>query len=182
MLFVSHFSQSLLIVSNSSPLPNTSHSNSSSSPAQSFSSRVFFFLWYDLPSYIYHAVHLFLPNFWGFWKFLGFFKIDKVFANFLGWFCLNNLQCSCIASHLHFNNVSCIINVCLLCWNHVCWQDWIGLSPWCFYYCMSHARAFFMHTYNFILYLIDIDLCLVLFFLSLSLSLSFYSVSLLYGT
>ena len=35
---------------------------------------------------------------------------------------------------------------------------------------MSHARAFFMHTYNFILYLIDIDLCLVLFFLSLSLS------------
>ena len=38
---------------------------------------------------------------------------------------------------------------------------------------MSHARAFFMHMYNFILYLIDIDLCLVLFFLvSLSPSLS----------
>ena len=35
-------------------------------------------------SFIMHFIHLDL-GFLGFWKFLGFFKIDEVFVKFLGW-------------------------------------------------------------------------------------------------
>ena len=55
----------------------------------------------------YHAFHSFRL------RFLGFFKIDEFFVNFLGW------VMSCIASHLHFHHVSCIqmcvLNVEILC-------------------------------------------------------------------
>ena len=40
------------------------------------------------------------------------------------------------------------LDVCLICWNDVCWKVWIGLSPWYFFFfCMSYVHAFFMHTY-----------------------------------
>ena len=32
-------------------------------------------------------------------------------------FCLNGFTSLCIASHLHYNNVLCILDVCLLCFN-----------------------------------------------------------------
>ena len=60
-------------------------------------------------------------------------------------FCLNDFKSSCIASHLNYNDVSSILDVCLLCCNDVCWYVWIGLSPWYFFFCMSHVHAFFMH-------------------------------------
>ena len=61
-----------------------------------------------------HFIHIDL-GFGDFRKILGFFKIDEVFANFWVGFCLNDPICSCIASHLHFHNISCIIDVSLLC-------------------------------------------------------------------
>ena len=39
----------------------------------------------------------------------------KFFLNFWDGFCQNDVKCSCIASHLHYNNVSYILDVCLLC-------------------------------------------------------------------
>ena len=56
-------------------------------------------------------------TFWDFWKILGFFKIDEVFVKFLVWALLNDFKWSCIASHFHYNNFSCILDVCLPCCN-----------------------------------------------------------------
>jgi len=72
--------------------------------------------------------------------------------------------------HICILTMICILDVCLLYWNDVFWLDWIGLSPWCFYCCMSHAHAFFMHTYLFF-YLINSNLC---WCFSAYLSLSFF--------
>ena len=36
-------------------------------------------------SLIFHAFHAFRPRFWGFWKILGFFKINELLLKFLGW-------------------------------------------------------------------------------------------------
>ena len=60
-----------------------------------------------------------------------------------------SFKTSCIASHVHYNNASCIFDVCLLCCYVVCWQDWIGLSLLCIYICMSHVHAFScIRTFN----------------------------------
>ena len=48
-------------------------------------------------------------------RFWNFSKLMRFSQNFWDGFCSNDLKNSCIASHLHFNNVSCIIDVCLLC-------------------------------------------------------------------
>ena len=118
--FLSHFIQSLLTEKRPSlfqtPLTHTLHL-----PYSFFGLKSDFSLLYDLLSYIYHAFHLFWPNFWGFWKILGLSKLMKFLWNFWDKFCLNDLKCSCIALLLHFNNVSCIIDVCSICWNDVCW-------------------------------------------------------------
>ena len=34
-----------------------------------------------------------------------------------------------------------------VCYLSVCWYVWIGLSPWCNLFCMSHVHTFPMHTY-----------------------------------
>ena len=78
------FSRSFLTLSDSSP-PQTLFSHSKPLPNSIFGLKIIFFLWYDSISLIYHAFHLFLPNFWGFWKMLGLLKINEVFAKFLGW-------------------------------------------------------------------------------------------------
>ena len=66
-----------------------------------------------------HFIHLDLGL--GFFvKFLGFFKIVELFVKFLVGLCLNDPICLCIASHLHFHNVSCILDVCFVYWNLVC--------------------------------------------------------------
>ena len=75
---------------------------------------------------------------------------------------------------MHFNYDSCILDVWILYWNVVCWLVWIELSPWCFYYCISHAHAFFMHTYlHFFIFLYWTVLC---FSACLSLSPSLFLV------
>ena len=61
-----------------------------------------------------HFIHIDL-GFGVFEKFWGFSKLMRFLQNFWVEFCLNDLICSCIASHLHFNNDSCILDVCLLC-------------------------------------------------------------------
>ena len=72
-------------------------------------------------SFILHAFHALDLGFWVFENILGFFKIDEVFAKFWDGFRIIDSNLSCIASHLHYNNVSCILDVCLLCYNVVCW-------------------------------------------------------------
>ena len=72
-------------------------------------------------SLILHAFHAFRSRFWVFEIFLGFFKIDEGFVKFWDGFCVNDPKCSCITSQLHYNNVLCILDVCLLWCNVVCW-------------------------------------------------------------
>ena len=77
--------------------------------------------WYDLFSLIYNAFHTFRPRFLVFFfKIWGFSKLCYLW-NFWVRLCLNDPICSCIASHLHFHNVSWILDVCFMCWNLVCW-------------------------------------------------------------
>ena len=49
-----------------------------------FGLKIIFFIWYNALSLINLEFHIFWPNFWGFWKFLRFFKIIVVFAKVLG--------------------------------------------------------------------------------------------------
>ena len=50
------------------------------------------------------------PNFLGFFeKFWGFSKLMKLVWNFWNGLCSFDLKTSCIASHLHYNIVSCIL-------------------------------------------------------------------------
>ena len=37
----------------------------------------------------------------------------KFLLNFWDGFCQNDVKCLCIASHLHYNHISCILDVCL---------------------------------------------------------------------
>ena len=62
-----------------------------------------------------HFIHFDL-TFGVFERFWGFSKLMRFLQNFWVRFCLNDLKCSYIASHLHFHNVLWIIDVCLLCW------------------------------------------------------------------
>ena len=61
-----------------------------------------------------HFMHLDL-GFGLFENFYGFSKLMKVLCNFWDVCCLNEFKTSCIALHSHYNNVSCILDVCLLC-------------------------------------------------------------------
>ena len=80
----SHFLWSLSIDSHFS-LSQTPQTQPLHIPHLIFGPNQVFFLWYDLISLLYHAFHSFLPKFWVFENFLVFFKIDEVFAKFLGW-------------------------------------------------------------------------------------------------
>ena len=61
-----------------------------------------------------HFMHLDL-GFGLFEKFWGFSKLMKALCNFWVRCYLFEFKTSCIASHEHYNNVSCILDVCLLC-------------------------------------------------------------------
>ena len=61
----------------------------------------------------------------------------------------NGFKSSCIAPHLHYNTVSCIVDVCLLCWNDCVLVGLEWAEPMMFFffnfflfYCISHAHAF----------------------------------------
>ena len=70
--------------------------------------------------------------------------------------CLNEFKISCIASHKHYNSIIMHLDVCKLI---VCWKDWIGLSPWYNFFCMSHVHAFPMHTYSIFNVLAIFEMC-----------------------
>ena len=111
------------------------------------------------------------PNFLGFLKNIGFFsKLMEFLWNFCDGLCENGSKSSCIASHLHYNNVSCILDVCLLCWNDcvLVRLDWA--EPMMFLLLHITCSCIFTHTYlRFSIFLyIDCDWCFsVCVFLSL---------------
>ena len=92
-----------------------------------------------------------------------------------------DFKSSCIASHLHYNTISCIVDVRLLCWNEcvLVGLDWA--EPMMFLQLHITCSCIFMHTYLTFSILLYID-CVWCFYvcmcvcvcvcLSLSLSLS----------
>ena len=97
----------------------------------------------------------------------------RIFEKLWDGLCENELKSSCITSHLHYNTVSCILDVCLLCWNDcvLVGLDWA--KPMMFLLLHFTCSCIFMHTYlTFSLFLyIDCDWCFAAcLFLSLSLS------------
>ena len=107
-----------------------------------------------------HFMHLgisfgFLKIFWG------FSKLVECLWNFWDRLCENGSKSSCITSHLHYNNVSCIIDVCLLCWTDcvLVGLDWA--KPMTFLLLHTTFSCIFMHTYlTFSIFLyIDCDWC-----------------------
>ena len=106
----SHFPSIFLDKKSYLPLPKQFTSHSSSSPLILRSNPcIFTLVWSFFYPLIIHFMHSDLTfgvfqNFWGFWD----------------GFCLNEFKSSCIASLLHYNNVSCILDVCLLYWIAMC--------------------------------------------------------------
>ena len=106
-----------------------------------------------------HTFHAFRPRFWGFSKILGFLSFSW---NFLVWFREIVDIWSCIAFSLHYNNVSCILDMCawLLLWVLI-GLDWVLPIMLSFLHVTcSCIRSFFSFLFR---------TCLSLFF-SLSLS------------
>ena len=86
-------------------------------------SSVFFlhFHRYDLFSISFSYISsIFYLTFGVFEIFWGFSKLMRFLQNLWDGFCLNDFKLSCIISHLHYNNISCILDVCLFCCNDVC--------------------------------------------------------------
>ena len=116
----SHFSPIFLDKKSYLPLPKQFTSHSSSSPLILRSNPcIFTLVWSSFYPLIIHFMHSDL-TFGVFENFWGFSKLMKYLWNFWDGFCLNEFKSSCIASHLHYNNVSCILDVYLLCWIVVC--------------------------------------------------------------
>ena len=100
------------------------------------------------------------------------FGVFEIFVKILGWvgFCCSNVICSCIAFSLHYNNGSCILDVCLIIVDCVLvGLDWVCTHD-AFKFCMSDVRAFFMYV-SFPFYSLFLS-CDCVLSLSLSLSLS----------
>ena len=132
-----------------------------------------------LISFIYMHFMFWNLRFRVFDNFCGFSKLMKYCWNFGLVFKDLFLKTSCIALHLHYNNIIMHLDLCIL---FVCWWDWIGLSPWCIYF----ACHMFMHypcictSFHIFLLLWTV---LELFWLFLSFpSLSFGYISSVYGT
>ena len=82
-------------------------------------------------------------NIWGFWKLM------SILWNFWVGYCVFDVICSCILLHLHFHNVSCIIDVCLYVETYVL-LGLDGAEPMLqVYFCTSHVHALLMHIYLF---------------------------------
>ena len=124
-------------------------------------------VWSLYPSFFMHFKHLdlgfgFLWNFWGFWKLM------NILWNFWVRCYVFEAKCSCIASHLHFHNVSYIYMCDYMLKNCVLLGlDWVEpmmhliLHVTCS--CTFHAFIPFLF-YLFVLYV----MVLFCFFLSLS--------------
>ena len=113
----------------------------------------FSYIWYDL--YLSFFMHFMFSDltFGIFDKLWGFSKSMQFLWNFWDGLCENDLKSSCIASHLHYNTVSCIVNVCLLCWNDcvLVGLDWA--EPMMF---VSIAYHMLMHFHAYVLYILYI--------------------------
>ena len=84
-------------------------------PKSFLASRSIFFSWYvDFSLFLMHFISSNL-TFGIFYKLWGFSKLMEFLWNFWDGPCENGFKSSCIASHLHYNNGSCILDVCLLC-------------------------------------------------------------------
>ena len=121
-----------------------------------------------LNPFIFMHSCIFRPSFWVFEFFLGFLRFLWNFWVGLCWFVV---ICSCIASSLHYNNVSSILGLCawLKLWVLL---GWIGFLPLMLLIFAHHMFVhFFMHPFFSSFFL---NLCSVSSLsLSLSLSLSF---------
>ena len=89
--------------------------------------------------------------------------------NFWDGLCENEFKSSYIASHLHYNTVSCIVDACLLCWNDcvLVGLDWV--EPMMFVYIAYHML---MHFHAYVLYILYILIYWLYWYFSDSLSLS----------
>ena len=109
------------------------------------------------------------PTFEIVYKLWGFSKLMEFLWNFWDQLCENVFKSSCIASYLHYNIVSCILDMWLLCWNDcvLIGLDWV--EPMMFLLLHITCSCIFMHTYLtlYIFLCIDCDWC---FFACISLS------------
>ena len=161
---------------------NTSHSLQIFSPLLLWSwSCVFhrydllFIIWSYI-SCIFYLTYGVCENFWD------FSKLVKVLWNFWDGLCLNGFKTLCIASHLHYNHDSCILDMCLLSCNDcvLLSLDWAKLMMFLNLHVI--CSCIFMYMYFHFLIFLYITV-LVLFWLSLSLSIlalvCFYGTSVL---
>ena len=110
----------------------------------------------------------------GLLKILGIFKIKEVFAKFWDGFCIFDLKTSCIASHVHYNTASCILDLCLLCWKDcvLVGLDWA--EPMMFLLLHITCSFIFMRTYFKFSVFLYIDCIGTFLIISLFLPLSFF--------
>ena len=87
----SHFLNLSQSVRTCSPPKSLSHTPNLFPKCFSSILKVFSLLGMSLFSHL-HAFHVLKPRFWGFWKFLGFFKIDELLCNFWNGFWRFNLK------------------------------------------------------------------------------------------
>ena len=118
-----------------------------------------------------HVFHAFRSDLgFGLFENFGIFsKLMKVLCNFWDGCCLNEFKTSCIASHSYYNNVSCILDACLLC--SILCAGRFGLG-WA-YVEFKFACHMFMHYHAYVLSILHI-LIYLLFGIHLIISLSFF--------
>ena len=109
---------------------------------------LFFFIGKVINPFLHHAFHISDLTFGIFLINLGIFQKILSFCEIFGTgFYLNDFKSSCIALHLHYNNVSCILDVCLPC----CYDcllvglDWAELMM--NLYLHVTCSCIFMHTH-----------------------------------
>ena len=91
--------------------------------------------------------HVLKPRFWGFWKILGFFKIDEFLLKFGMSFSLHEFKISYIAFHEHYNCIFMHLVVCYTCWTAcvLLGLDWA--EPMMFFTLHVTCSCIFMHTF-----------------------------------
>jgi len=145
--------RSLSTVLASSP-PKTSLSLQTSNPSVLRSLSAFSVSGMSLfHSFITHFTYFYL-TFRFVLKIRGFSKLLGFSQKFWVVFCENVIKSSCIASHLHYNNDSCILDVCLLYCNDcvLLGLDWA--EPMIFLNLHVICSCIFMHTYlHFLIFL-----------------------------
>ena len=113
-------------------------------------------------------------TFGNFDKLWGFSKLMEFLWYFWDGFCIFDLKTSCIASYVHYNTASCILDVCLHCWNDCVLVGLYWAKPMMSLLSHITCSCICMHTYLpfFIFWYID---CVGTFLIiSLFLPISFF--------